>query len=85
MRLLRKLKWLFGTYLMPRHIATVKTENGVLSFDSKDRTLGRALNVDREFESKMMKRTVTLLVDNGDINPKNNRMVMDVGGVCRHE
>lgn len=80
MRLLRKLKWLFGTYLMPRHIATVKTENGVLSFDSKDRTLGRALNVDREFESKMMKRTVTLLVDNGDINPTNNRMVMDVGG-----
>jgi len=80
MRLLRKLKWLFGTYLMPRHIATVKTENGVLSFDSKDRTLGRALNVDREFESKMMKRTITLLVDNGDINPTNNRMVMDVGG-----
>jgi len=30
MRLLRKLKWLFGTYLMPRHIATVRTKNGIL-------------------------------------------------------
>lgn len=80
MRLLRKLKWLFGTYLMPRHIATVRTKNGILSFDSKDRTLGRALNVDREFESQMMKRTVNLLVKSGDIKQVKNRVVMDVGG-----
>lgn len=80
MRLLRKLKWLFGTYLMPRHIATVRTKNGILSFDSKERTLGRALNVDREFESQMMKRTVNLLVKSGDIKQVKNRVVMDVGG-----
>jgi len=70
MRFFRKLKWLFGTYLLPRHIATVKTKNGILSFDSKDRTLGRALNVDKEFESKMMKRTVDLLTKNADIEQK---------------
>jgi hypothetical protein len=80
MRFLRKLKWLFGTYLLPRHIATVKTENGVLSFNSKDRTLGRALNVDKEFESQMMKRTVNLLTKNGHIGQVKNRLVMDVGG-----
>jgi hypothetical protein len=27
MRFFRKLRWLFGTYLMPKHIATVRTEN----------------------------------------------------------
>jgi len=80
MRFFRKLKWLFGTYLLPRHIATVKTKNGILSFDSKDRTLGRALNVDKEFESKMMKRTVDLLTKNADIEQKKDRILMDVGG-----
>ena len=80
MRLLRKLRWLFGTYLMPRHIATVRTDNGILSFDSRDRTLGRALNVDKEFESKMMIRTVNLLTKNGHIRQVKNRLVMDVGG-----
>ncbi len=80
MRFFRKLKWLFGTYLMPRHIATVKTENGILSFDSKDRTLGRALNIDREFESVMMKRTAALLIDKGFIQQSENNTVMDVGG-----
>ena len=80
MRFLRKLSWLFGTYLLPRHIATVKTENGILSFDSKDRTLGRALNIDREFESIMMKRTVALLIDKGFIQQSKNNTVMDVGG-----
>jgi len=80
MRFFRKLRWLFGTYLIPRHIATVRTENGVLSFDSKDRTLGRALNVEREFESQMMKRTVNLLTKNGDIKQAKDRVVMDVGG-----
>ena len=80
MRLLRKLRWLFGTYLMPRHIATVRTDNGILSFDSRDRTLGRALNVDKEFESKMMIRTVNLLTKNGHIGQLKNRLVMDVGG-----
>ena len=85
MRFFRKLKWLFGTYLLPRHIATVKTENGILSFNSKDRTLGRALNIEREFESQMMKRTVNLLTKNGDIKQVKDRVVMDVGGVCWHQ
>jgi FkbM family methyltransferase len=80
MRLFRKLKWLFGTYLMPRHIATIATENGILSFDSRDRTLGRALNIEKEFESEMMKRTVNLLTESGDIGRQENRVLMDVGG-----
>ena len=80
MRFFRKLRWLFGTYLMPKHVATVRTENGLLSFDSRDRTLGRALNIDKEFESVMMKRTVNLLTKNGDIKQTKDRLVMDVGG-----
>jgi len=80
MRLLRKLRWLFGTYLIPRHVATVNTKNGILSFDSRDRTLGRALNIDQEFESEMMKRTANFLIDEGIIRQSKNNTVMDVGG-----
>ncbi|MDH5409688.1 MAG: hypothetical protein OEY00_13835, partial [Gammaproteobacteria bacterium] len=60
-RFLRKLHWFVLIYLMPRHDATVMTKNGLLSFDSRDRTLGRSLHLEREFEFDGMMKTVELL------------------------
>lgn len=79
-RFSRKLKWLFGIYLMPKHIATVETKNGILSFNSRDRTLGRSLSIEREFESEMMQRCVSLLTSQGFIKNSQQKTVMDVGG-----
>lgn len=80
-RLLRKLRWFFLVYLMPRHDATVMTKNGLLSFDSRDRTLGRSLHLEREFEYDGMMKTVELLKRQGFIPGDLSQAVMlDVGG-----
>lgn len=80
-RFFRKLKWFFGVYLMPRHDATIMTLNGLLSFDSKDRTLGRSLYVEREFEIDGMEQTVKLLQQENYLPADlTNATVLDVGG-----
>ena len=79
-RFVRKVKWLFGIYLLPQHIATVDTLNGLLSFNSKDRTLGRQLYVFREFEYHEMIDDIKLLRDIGYLPIEDGGRVMDVGG-----
>jgi len=79
-RLGRKLTWLFTVYLQSPHVATVQTKNGLLSFYNKDRTLGRSLYIEREFEFDGMQSCVKLLVDNKHIAEPQNGTVMDVGG-----
>lgn len=80
-RLGRKLRWFFLVYLMPRHDATVMTRNGLLSFDSRDRTLGRSLHLEREFEFDGMMKTVELLQREQFIPRDLSQAVMlDVGG-----
>lgn len=80
LRLWRRLKWMFGVYLPPHHIATADTANGRLSFDSKDRTLGRQLCVYGEFEYDGMLEAVRLLKTLGYLSEINGGRVMDVGG-----
>ena len=80
LRLLRRLRWLFTVYLPPRHIATTNTANGLLSFDSKDRSLGRQLCVYGEFEYPEMLHTVSQLKTLGYLPQQNGGRVMDVGG-----
>ena len=79
-RLKRRLVWLFSIYLRKPHIATLKTKNGLLSFYSKDRILGRSLSVEREFEYDGMIKCVKLLTDNRHISDTEKGMLMDVGG-----
>lgn len=79
-RFTRKVAWMFGIYLKPRHIATVDTMNGLLSFDSKDRFLGRELYVYRQFEYPEMLDTVETLKKLGYLPQENGGRVMDVGG-----
>ncbi|OGI65860.1 MAG: hypothetical protein A2W18_00845 [Candidatus Muproteobacteria bacterium RBG_16_60_9] len=50
LRFVRRLRWFFTVYLLPRHTAWIETENGLLAFDSRDRNLGRTLHVHRHFE-----------------------------------
>ncbi len=79
-RFARKLKWFFSVYLMPAHVATIKTKNGILSFNSKDRTLGRSLSIEREFEYDQMHACVDLLTKNNFLGDSDKHTVMDVGG-----
>jgi len=79
-RFKRRMQWLFGVYLRAKHISTVKTWNGLLSFDSKDRTLGRSLHVEREFERELMINSVKFLKDKHYLSADNDGMVLDVGG-----
>ena len=80
-RLMRKLRWFFLVYCLPRHDASVMTKNGLLSFDSRDRTLGRSLHLEREFEFDGMMKTVELLQQQSYISKDLSHAVMlDVGG-----
>ncbi len=80
-RLFRKLRWFFLVYILPRHDATVLTKNGLLSFDSRDRTLGRSLHLEREFEFDGMMKTVELLQQQHFIPQDLSQAAMlDVGG-----
>ncbi len=79
-RFSRRMAWMFGVYLKPRHVATVETLNGVLSFDSKDRWLGRQLCVYREFEYPEMIETIDTLRRLGYLPEENGGRFMDVGG-----
>lgn len=80
-RLIRKLRWFFLIYIWPQHDATVMTKNGLLSFDSRDRTLGRSLHIEREFEFDGMMKTVQLLQQEHFIpQDLKQSVVLDVGG-----
>jgi FkbM family methyltransferase len=79
-RFLRKLYWLFFVYLTPRHDHTIETENGLLSFDSKDRKLGRFLHIYREFEYQDIHKTVHWLREAGLLDKEADGTVLDVGG-----
>jgi len=80
-RFIRKLKWFFTVYIWPEHDSTIMTANGLLSFSSRDRTLGRALHLDREFEFDDMMGTVNFLRDAGFVpSDTSGSTMLDIGG-----
>ena len=79
-RLLRKINWLFSVYLPARHDATVLTRNGLLTFDSKDKTTGRILHVYRNHEFEDMMEIVAFLREKGVLASDCDGTVVDVGG-----
>lgn len=79
-RLLRKLFWLLVVYLSPRRSATVLTRNGLLTFDSKDKTTGRILHVHRNHEFDEMMLIVKYLRDKKLLTDSADGTVVDVGG-----
>ena len=78
-RFCRKLDWLFRVYLPPRRIVSVLTRNGVLSFDSQDKTTGRLLWVYRQHEFDDISGVSEYLTQEGFRHPKKNTL-LDVGG-----
>ncbi len=79
-RFIRKVRWFFTVYLRPAHDATVNTLNGLMTFDSKDRTIGRELFVRRHFEYDMMQAFMERLRQLRRIDTFGEGAVLDVGG-----
>lgn len=79
-RLLRKFHWALFTYLPPQHDHTVLTRNGVLTFNSKDRTTGRILCVQRNHEFEDIVTLLTHMKELGVISDPEKDIVLDVGG-----
>jgi FkbM family methyltransferase len=80
LRFARRLRWFFAVYLPPRHTGTIETENGLLSFDSKDRQLGRTLHVYRHFEIDGIEFVREWLHRNHFLANEPSGCVLDVGG-----
>ena len=80
LRFIRKVKWLFGTYLKDQHDAKILTKNGYLYFNSKDKTTGRILHVYKNHEFEEMQDVVLLLEKIGLIDRSKENTVIDIGG-----
>lgn len=79
-RFLRKAYWFFSVYLRKSHEASVLTRNGLLAFDSKDKTTGRILHVYRNHEFNEMIEIVEFLREIGVLEKECEGTVVDVGG-----
>lgn len=78
-RLLRKLVWFFTVYIIPRHDSTIKVKNGILTFDSKDRTIGRSLYLEGDFDYSEIHKLVGFLKNEGFLKEPEKNIVLDVG------
>ncbi|MEP6691156.1 MAG: FkbM family methyltransferase [Gemmatimonadaceae bacterium] len=76
--LLKKLQWQ-ALYRGPRHDVTVDTANGRLTFDSRDKLIGKHLYMDRGYEIDQITRSITLLRDGGHLRGDGRGIVLDVG------
>lgn len=80
LRLARKIIWFFSVYILPKHDATVLTRNGLLTFNSKDKTTGRFLHVYRDHEFDEMMLYISMLRKEGFLRNQGEGIVLDVGG-----
>lgn len=80
LRFVRKLVWFLTVYLPPQRAVTISTRNGVLTFNSKDKTTGRNLFVHRNHEFDEMMGCVEQLKQEGCLPQSKARVVLDVGG-----
>ncbi|MDQ6828426.1 MAG: FkbM family methyltransferase [Gemmatimonadota bacterium] len=76
--LLKKLQWQ-AMYRGPRRDITVDTANGRLTFDSRDKLIGKHLYMDRGYEVDQMRRSIELLRDGGYLSRDGGGIVLDVG------
>lgn len=80
LRFARKFIWFFSVYILPKHDATVLTRNGILTFNSKDKTTGRILHVYRNHEFDEICRYIDMLLKEGLLEERGKGVVLDVGG-----
>lgn len=80
-RFLRKAYWaLFIYYFRANHIVSVLTRTGLLKYESRDRVVGRILEVQRHFDFSQIESTEKLLKRIGVLNNAPEGTVVDVGG-----
>jgi FkbM family methyltransferase len=79
-RFYRKLVWYFTVYLLPEREVTISTRNGLLTFNSKDKTTGRNLYIYRNHEFDDMMDCVAILKNDDLLSQDKGRAVLDVGG-----
>jgi FkbM family methyltransferase len=81
LRFIRKAYWaLFVYYLRKNHISTVLTRNGLLHYESRDRTVGRILEVYRHFDFYSHLEVIEFMREIGVRHQTGKSIVVDVGG-----
>jgi FkbM family methyltransferase len=75
---LQKLHW-WLLHHGRRRLVTIESLNGLVTFDSKDKAVGKHIFFRREYDVEEVKRTVQLLEDHGYIDPHNPGMALNVG------
>lgn len=79
-RIARKLRWRMLYDGEPRDV-TVDSYNGVLTFDSRDKLIGKYLYVDRAYERRYIESALGVLEHDGYLSPgaKRDGVLLDVG------
>jgi len=80
LRFIRRIRWFFAVYLPPMRDVTITTRNGILTFNSKDKTTGRILFIARNHEFDEMMRYIDLLRKENLLAQECDGAVIDVGG-----
>lgn len=79
-RIARKLRWRMLYNGEPRDV-TVESYNGILTFDSRDKLIGKYLYVDRAYERRYIESTLGVLEGDGYLarGAGGNGVLLDVG------
>jgi FkbM family methyltransferase len=79
-RIARKLRWRMLYNGEPRDV-TVASYNGLLTFDSRDKLIGKYLYVDRAYERRYIESTLGVLERDGYLAPDSKRdgVLLDIG------
>jgi FkbM family methyltransferase len=77
-RIWRKMKWA-RLYKGPRHDVTVDSWNGRLTFDSRDRFIGKYLSVDGAYEPATITNALGWLEKNGWLTRDLSGVLVDIG------
>lgn len=75
---MHKLRWRM-LYAGPRHDVTVDSYNGRLTFDSRDRLIGKYLFVDHAYERQYIERAFAVLEEDGFLARDGRGVLLDVG------
>jgi FkbM family methyltransferase len=74
----RKLQW-YRLYSGPRRDITVESYNGRLTFDSRDKLIGKYLYVDRAYERRYIETALGVLERDGYLRRDGQGTLLDVG------
>lgn len=77
-RIVHKLRWRL-LYAGPRRDVTVDSYNGRLTFDSRDKLIGKYLYLDHAYERQYIERALTVLEGDGFLARDGTGIVLDVG------